>query len=140
MASVFMKIIAGEFPGHFVWRDALCVAFLTIQPIRPGHVLVVPRKEIDHWDDLDPATAAHLMQVSQKIAKGIKKTFPARRVGLTIAGLEVPHTHIHLIPIDSMRDFDFGRATNPSTEDLSATAATLRTALKDLGYKEASAD
>jgi len=139
MASVFTQIIDGALPGHFVWRDAHCVAVLTIQPIRPGHVLVIPREEVNHWDDMEPALAGHVMQVAQKIAKGLKRAYPAARVGLTIAGLEVPHTHLHVIPIDRMSDFDFGRATSPSAEELGAVAENLRKALTALGYAEASA-
>jgi histidine triad (HIT) family protein len=111
MASIFTQILAGELPGHFVWKDDLCFAIMTIQPIRAGHLIVIPNAEINHWDDVPPATAAHLMQVSQILAKAIKAVIPCKRVGVTIIGLEVPHTHIHLIPIDGMADLDFRNAT-----------------------------
>jgi len=129
MASVFSKIIAGEFAGHFVWKDDKAVAFMTIEPVREGHLLVVPREEIDHWDDLPPELLTHMTQVSQTLAKALKKAFPAKRVGVLIAGLEVPHTHIHLVPIDSMADLDLGNAAPARPEALEATAERIRQAL-----------
>lgn len=129
MASVFSKIIAGELPGHFIWEDDVCVAILTIQPLTPGHVLVVPRAEIDHWDDLPADMAAHLMVIAQKMAKAIKVAFPSLRVGLVIAGLEVPHTHIHVFPVDSIGDFDFSQAKPAFAEELQETAEKLRAAI-----------
>ncbi len=139
MASVFTQIINGDLPGQFVWQDDRCVGLLTIQPIREGQVLVIPREEVNHWDDMEPALAGHVMQVAQHIAKAVKKAYPAKRVGLIIAGLEVPHTHLHVIPIDHMGDFDFSRATSPSAEALGEVAATLRAALVEMGHAEASA-
>lgn len=137
MASVFTQIIEGKLPGHFVWKDDVVVAFMTIQPIRPGHLLVVPRAEIDHWDDVEPAAAAHAIKVAQKIAKSIKLVFPATRVGMLIAGLEVPHTHIHLIPIDTMMDFDLSKAAMADADTLSAAADKIRQALRSAGHAEA---
>ncbi len=128
MASVFSKIIAGELPGHFVWQDDVCVVILTIQPIKPGHLLVIPRDEIDHWDDLPAETAAHLMSVSQKMAKALKVAFPSLRVGMVIAGLEVPHTHIHVFPVDAISDFDFTQAKPAFAEDLKEAADKLKAA------------
>src|SRR5690606_30489333 len=92
MASIFSKIIAGELPGHFVWQDDLCVAIMTIAPLREGHVLVIPREEIDHWYDVPAETLAHMTHISQKIARAQQKAYPAARVAVIIAGLEVPHT------------------------------------------------
>ncbi len=140
MSSVFTKILAGEIPGHFVWQDELCFAIMTIQPIREGHLMVIPRQEINHWDDVPPATAAHLMQVAQKIARAIKAVIPCKRIGVSIIGLEVPHTHIHLIPIDHMGDLDFKLARPAAPEALAATAASLRKALQARGYAEAGID
>lgn len=137
MASVFTQIIEGNIPGHFVWKDDLAVAIMTIQPVRSGHLLVIPREEIDHWDDVPPETLAHLMLVSQKITKGLKKAYPATRVGMLIAGLEVPHTHIHLTPLDSMMDIDLGKSRMAEQADLAEAAEKIRTALVDLGYEEA---
>lgn len=129
MASVFTKIIAGELPGHFVWEDEVCVVILTIQPVKPGHLLVIPRAEIDHWDDLPADTAAHLMNISQKMAKALKVAFPSLRVGMAIAGLEVPHTHIHVFPVDAISDFDFTQAKPAFAEDLQEAADKVRAAL-----------
>jgi histidine triad (HIT) family protein len=129
MASVFTLIMDGTIPGHFVWRDDICVAIMTIQPIRAGHVLVIPREEIDHWNDVPADVAAHLMQISQKIANALKKAFPSQRVGLMIAGLEVPHTHLHIVPIDSMNDLSFSFAKNAAADDLAQAAEKIRTAL-----------
>ncbi len=129
MASIFTRIINGELPGHFVWQDDVAVAIMTIAPIRPGHVLVIPRQEIDHWDDLPEATAQHLMALGQRLAKAIKQAFPAKRVGMVIAGLEVPHTHVHLLPVDEMEDFNFGRAAMADAASLADAAERIRAAL-----------
>ena len=130
MASVFTLIMEGKIPGNFVYQDDIAVAILTIQPIREGHVLVIPRKEVDQWSDLDTDTAAHLMKVSHKIANALKTIFPCTRIGLMIAGLEVPHTHIHLVPMDSMADLSFEFAKNANAEDLKKTAEKIRAALQ----------
>ncbi|MCK5880539.1 MAG: HIT family protein [Sinobacterium sp.] len=107
MATVFTQIIQGDIPGSFVYEDEQAVAIMTIQPAQTGHVLVIPREEIDHFDDVPAELAAHLMNLSQKIAKAIKQAYPCERVALIIAGLEVPHTHLHLIPINAMEDMSF---------------------------------
>jgi histidine triad (HIT) family protein len=113
-----------------VYRDDRCVAFLTIAPIRPGHTLVVPIAEVDHWLDLEADLAAHLMTVAQKIGKAQVQAFGADRVGLMIAGLEVPHTHLHVLPIRSEADLDFANAdAGASDEALDAAADGLRAAL-----------
>src|SRR5690606_5431103 len=132
MASVFTLIMEGKIPGNFVWKDDKAVAILTIQPIRQGHVLVIPRDEIDQWSDLPLELAAHLMQVSHKIANGLKIAYPAARVGVMIAGLEVPHTHIHLVPMDSMDDLSFAFAKNADQAELASTAEKIRGAIKNL--------
>jgi histidine triad (HIT) family protein len=137
MASVFSLIMAGKIPGHFVWQDELAVAILTIQPIRDGHVLVIPREEIDQWSDLSPTTLAHLMQVSHKIANVLKTAFPAKRVGMMIAGLEVPHTHIHLVPMDSMDDLSFAYAKNAEAAHLQQVAESIRKVLLQQGHQQA---
>jgi len=137
VATLFTRIIKGEVPGRFVWRDDQCVAFLSIQPLRPGHVLVVPRAEIDHWVDLDPALAQHLFAVAQSLAKALQDGFRSKRVGLAIAGLEVPHCHIHVVPINVIRDLDFANQDqHPRPEDLDQAAQTIRTALRRLGFTE----
>jgi histidine triad (HIT) family protein len=136
MASVFSLIMEGKIPGNFVWKDDKAVAILTIQPIRQGHVLVIPREEIDQWSDLPLDLAAHLMQVSHKIANALKVAYPAMRVGFMIAGLEVPHTHIHLVPMDSMDDLSFAFAKNADGEALKQTAEKIREVLQKQGHSE----
>ncbi len=137
MASIFTRIIEGELPGRFVWRDEHAVAFLTINPLRPGHTLVVPRLEVDHWLDLEPALARHLMRVSQQVGQAIQRGLRPTKVGLIIAGLEVPHVHLHLVPVHDLRDFDFSRADkSPKPEVMDAAAESIRTALRELGCSE----
>ena len=138
MASVFTKIIAGEIPGRFVWKDDKCVAFLTIEAITNGHTLVVPRAEIDHWIDLPPDLAAHLFVVSQNIGKAIQKAFRAPRIGVIIAGMDVPHTHIHVIGIADTGDLTFANARSPRGDVLDHAADKLRLALKELRYPQVS--
>ncbi|MDZ7676385.1 MAG: HIT family protein [Acidimicrobiales bacterium] len=112
MATVFTKIIDGELPGRFVWRDEHCVAFLSINPLNHGHVLVVPIEETDHWLDLDLDLNAHLTTVSQRIGQAQQVAFAPVRVGLMIAGLEVPHCHLHVVPINGVHDLDFANAAS----------------------------
>lgn len=140
MQSVFSRIIAGELPARFVWKDRRCVAFLTTAPLRPGHVLVVPREEVDHWVDASPELLAHLMQVAQKIAKGIDAAWHPTKVGLIIAGLEVRHLHVHLTPIWALSDLDFARQDKGAKpEDLDDAAERLRAALREQGHAEVDA-
>lgn len=135
MATVFTRIINGELPGRFVWRDERCVAFLTINPLKPGHTLVVPVAEVDHWLDLNPDLAAHLMRVAQAVGKAIQRGFTAPRVGLLIAGLEVPHAHLHVVPFARMADLDFANADpNPDPAELDRAADTIRAALREFGH------
>lgn len=98
MATVFTKIINGELPGRFVYEDDEIVAFLTIAPMTQGHTLVVPRAEIDQWQDIEPAVFGRVMEVTQLIGKAVVKAFGAERAGVIIAGLEVPHLHVHVFP------------------------------------------
>ena len=136
MPTLFTRIIEGELPGRFVWRDDRCVAFLSIAPMHAGHTLVVPIAEVDHWIDVEPATAAHLMTVAQTIGQAQMAAFGTSRIGLLIAGLEVPHTHLHVVPIDAEADLRFDRA-DPSTsaEALDDAADRLRSALRDAGHE-----
>lgn len=129
MDSIFTKIIRGDIPGNFVWHDEYCVVITTIQPVRQGHLLVIPKQQIDHWDDMPDELAAHVMSVAKKVAKAIKQVFPCARVGMIIAGLEVPHTHLHLIPVDSMSDFDFSKAVFAQGDELATVAARIKAAL-----------
>lgn len=110
MTSVFTRIISGELPAHFVHRDERVVAFMSINPIAPGHVLVVPVAEVDEWTDLDAVTARELFEVSRRIGRVLRDLFPCERVGLIVAGYEVPHCHIHVVPTRSMADLSFANA------------------------------
>lgn len=134
MPTVFTRIITGEFPGRFVWADADIVAFLTIEPQRHGHVLVVPRAEVDTWTDLPDALRDRLFAVAQRIGKALLPTFPGDRVGMVIAGYGVPHCHVHVYPTATIDDFDQTRAMKdvPAAE-LDADAELLRAALRAAG-------
>lgn len=139
MATIFTRIIEGELPGRFVWRDERAVAFLTIEPLSPGHVLVVPIQEIDHWIDLDPHLAEHLFTVAQAIGKAQQRAFTPTRIGMMIVGIEVPHVHLHTVPIDAIADLDFSKADrNPKPEALDQAAERIRVALRELLYEEVS--
>jgi histidine triad (HIT) family protein len=139
VASVFTRIIRGDIPARFVWRDERAVAFLTIAPLKPGHTLVVPIEEVDHWLDLDSALLAHLTEVSRKIGIAVQRAFQPARVGLMLAGLEVPHVHLHVVPIWSVHDLDFANAdAGASPASLDAAAAKLRATLRELGHPEVS--
>lgn len=130
MSTLFTKIIDGDLPGRFVYRDDVCVAFLTIAPICPGHTLVVPRLEVDHWVDLPDEVAGHLAIVARKIGAAQMSAFQAERISLIIAGLEVPHTHLHVLPITSEADIDFGKAdSSVDPAELDRAADALRAAL-----------
>jgi len=134
MATVFTLIIDGEIPGTFVWRDDQCVAFMSINPLRSGHVLVVSRQEIDHWIDCSDALRSHLMTVSQTIGRALMTVYEPEKVGLMIAGLEVPHTHVHLVPIDGVRDLDFANAAaSVERNELESAATAIRAALIEQG-------
>jgi hypothetical protein len=110
VTTIFTRIIEGEIPGTFVYRDSLCVAFLSINPLADGHVLVVPIEEVDHWIDMSPELSAHLFSVSHRISRSISQVFPCERIGLIIAGYEINHCHIHLIPSQTMNDLNFANA------------------------------
>jgi len=135
MGSVFSAIIAGDLPGRFVWSDDDIVAFLTIAPVTPGHTLIVPRQEIDQWQDVDGVTFARLTTVAQHIGQAVRQAFDAPRAGLLIAGLEVPHLHLHVFPAREMGDFDItGADTAPKPEDMDSAHAKLKDALRALGH------
>lgn len=137
MASVFTHIINGDIPGRFVWKDGQAVSFLTISPVTAGHVLVVPRKEIDHWEQIDTPTFTHLAEVSQKVGRGVQAAYEAPRMGLLIAGLEVPHLHIHVFPGLSVETFDLANADpDPDPAQLDDAARRIRASLRALGYEE----
>jgi histidine triad (HIT) family protein len=138
MATIFTRIIEGDIPGTFVWRDEHCVAFLSINPMAHGHTLVVPIAEVDHWIDADPALTAHLFEVTRIIGQAQQAAFAPERVGVIIAGYEVPHTHIHVVPTNDMRELSFANAASSvDRADLDAAAASIRDALRALGHSPA---
>ena len=135
--SVFTRIINGEIPGRFVWREPEVVAFLTIAPMRPGHLLVVPVEQIDRWTDLDDGLWARLSNAQIVLGRALMRAFEPVRVGSLIAGLEVPHCHIHLVPIRSESDLDFAKADHhPDPARLDADAERIRQALRAMGRSE----
>jgi diadenosine tetraphosphate (Ap4A) HIT family hydrolase len=135
VSTLFSRIIEGEIPGRFVWRDERCVAFLTIAPLRPGHVLVVPRQEVDEWTDADDDLLAHLIATAKQIGAAQKTSFQAPRAGLVIAGFEVPHLHVHVFPAWDVNDFNFDNADRkPEPAELDAAADRLRQALLQAGH------
>lgn len=130
MTTLFTRIIAGEIPGTFVHRDDLAVVFMTINPIADGHVLVVPRDEVDQWTDLDPAVSRHLFELSTRVGNAQKRAFGCERAGLIIAGYEVPHCHLHVIPTNSLADLSFANAAaSVERSVLEANAAKIIAAL-----------
>ena len=110
MTTIFTRIINREIPGTFVLEDDLCVAFMSINPLADGHVLVIPREEVDHWVDMAPALSAHVFAVSHRISRALEAAFPCERVGVIIAGYEVNHCHVHLVPTTDMSQLDFRNA------------------------------
>jgi diadenosine tetraphosphate (Ap4A) HIT family hydrolase len=132
MPTIFTRIIQGEIPGTFVHRDEHCVVFMSINPMAPGHALVVPILEADHWIDLAHEVVAHLFAVSHRIGRAQQRAFACDKVGLIIAGYEVPHTHVHLIPTTSMGQLSFANAAaSVSRDELEANAEAIREALDD---------
>ena len=141
MPTVFTMIIDGDLPGHFLWKDEQCVSFLSINPIQPGHALVVPRREIDHWLDLPVEANQHLMGVAHHIGVAQQAEFRPARVGQMIAGFEVPHVHVHVIPIRGMADLDFANAAATVDHgELADIASRLRDHLQGAGHSEADID
>lgn len=133
MASVFTKIINGDIPGRFVYSDDETVAFLTIEPMTQGHTLVVPRAEIDQWQDVDADVFARFMGVTQLIGRALQLAFDVERTGLIIAGLEVPHLHVHVFPARNLTDFGFANVDrNPSPESLDDAQSRIKDALAQL--------
>jgi histidine triad (HIT) family protein len=130
MASLFSKIVRGDIPAYKVAEDENYLAFLDINPLVNGHVLVIPKKELDYIFDLDDQLYTGLQLFAKKVAKGIKKAIPCKRIGVAILGLEVPHVHIHLIPINSVDDLNFSRPKlKLSPDELHATAEMIAKAL-----------
>jgi histidine triad (HIT) family protein len=138
VATIFTQIIEGQVPARFVWKDSECVSFLSNRPLQPGHALVVPRLEVDHWLDLPAALLAHLAHAAQAIGRAQMAAFKPARVGMMLAGLEVPHCHFHVVPIRAVHDLDFGNQdANPDPAAMDEAAQMLRRELRRLGYAEA---
>lgn len=137
MASVFTMIINGDIPGRFVWKDDDVVSFLTINPVTDGHLLVVPRHEIDHWESVDPELFGKINTVAQTVGQAVKAAFDAPRMGLLIAGLEVPHLHVHVFPAWQLETFDLATADqDPDGNALDDVALKIRAKLRELGHGE----
>jgi len=130
MSSIFTKIIQGEIPAYKVYEDDRFIAFLDIFPLREGHTLVVPKKEIDYLFDQDEVTLSELMPVCKKIAKAIESVIDCERVGVAVIGLEVPHAHVHLVPINGVHDIDFAQPKLEFTkEEFTTIAAKINSAI-----------
>jgi histidine triad (HIT) family protein len=141
MPTIFTRIIEGELPARFVWKDDRCVVFLANRPLRPGHALVVPREDVDHWIDLEPSVLGHLMETAQAVGRAQMAGFKPERIGVMVAGLEVPHCHIHVVPIRGLHDLDFGNQdSNPDPVMMDGAAETIRRELRKLGYEAQAAD
>lgn len=140
MPTIFTQIIEGKLPARFVWKDDRCVVFLSNRPLRPGHSLVVPLKEIDHWLDLDADLLCHLTEVAQAVGRAQMAGFKPERIGVMLAGLEVPHCHLHVVPIRGLHDLDFGnQEPDPDPAMMDDAADTIRRELRRLGYAQVSA-
>jgi histidine triad (HIT) family protein len=129
MASIFSKIIAGEIPAHKIAEDENFLAFLDVFPCAKGHTLVVPKKEVDYIFDLDDELYLGLMAFAKKVAPAIKEAIPCKRIGISVIGLEVAHTHVHLIPLNSMADMDFGSKLKLTQEELAEIAERIKAKL-----------
>lgn len=131
MSTVFEKIMAGELPGYFVYEDDVCVALMTIEPVAPGHTLVIPRQPTDKWNDLDAATLSHVMDVAKMIADAQEKGFGAPRSAVVIAGFEVPHAHVHVIPAENEAAACLSNAAPVPGAELEWAADVLRKAIAE---------
>jgi histidine triad (HIT) family protein len=129
VSSIFSRIVAGEIPAHRLAEDDRFLAFLDVRPIRPGHALVIPKDEIDHFFDLPDDMLGELMVFAKPVANAIRQTTGAARVGCAVLGVEVPHAHLHLVPIDGVGDLDFRKAREADQEELAAMAERVRAAL-----------
>ena len=129
MATIFTKIMNGEIPGEILAEDDHYCAFLDVRPIRPGHTLVVTKQETDYLFDLDDDTLGGLLPFAKQLAEPIRRATGCERVGIMVAGLEVPHCHVHLVPMDAISDLDFAKATEASGDELAAMAGKIRAEL-----------
>lgn len=131
MSTIFSKIISGEIASHTIAETVNYLAFLDIQPLTRGHILVIPKVEVDYVFDLDDETYSGLWIFARIVAAGLEKAVPCKKIGITVIGLEVPHTHIHLIPINNIDDMNFSKPKlNPTQEELAETALLIREQLK----------
>jgi len=126
MPTIFTKIIKGEIPCHKIYEDKDHLAFLDIRPVKPGHTLVIPKKEINYIFNMDDQSLAALMIVAKKVAGMIERNIPCKRIGVMVCGIEVPHTHVHLIPFDAIPDLNFANAKDVPSEELAAIAKKIR--------------
>ncbi|HKG07009.1 MAG TPA: HIT family protein [Pedobacter sp.] len=130
MASVFSKIVDGEIPAHVVAETTEYLAFLDVNPLVMGHVLVIPKKEIDYIFDMDEESYFGLTLFARIVARGLKEAFPCKKIGIAVIGLEVPHTHIHLIPMNNVSDMNFSKEKlQPTPEELAGAASKIKAAL-----------
>jgi histidine triad (HIT) family protein len=137
VATIFTRIINHEIPGTFVWRDEQCVAFLSINPLAHGHTLIVPIEEVDHWVDATPALVTHLFEVTHTIGSALERAFDPARVGVIIAGYEIPHAHIHVVPTNDMSQLNFANAElEVDRFSLEAAASSIRQALRANGHED----
>lgn len=126
MASIFTRIINRDIPAHIIAEDDRFIAFLDVMPLVEGHALVVPKQEVDYIFDLDENTLADMMVFAKMVAVALKKTIPCKRIGVAVIGLEVPHTHVHLVPMNNMGDINFTRQKlSPSSEELEKVAKAI---------------
>jgi diadenosine tetraphosphate (Ap4A) HIT family hydrolase len=133
--SIFTQMVRGERHARFVWNDGTVVAMLSATPLNPGHTLVLPIREVDDWVDLEPALLEQLMHVAQQVAAALRVAFRPVKVGVMIAGIEVRHVHVHLVPIDAVRELSFDRQdAAPDPAALDDAAERIRSALRDLGH------
>lgn len=134
MASIFSRIVSGEIPCYKIAETENCLAFLDVFPLVEGHVLVIPKTEIDYIFDLDDSLFTELHLFSKKVAKAIRNVVPCKRIGVAVIGLEVPHAHIHLVPMNTIGDINFTRAKlQPSKEELAEVAERIRKAFETIG-------
>jgi len=126
MASIFSRIVSGEIPSHKIAENDEFLAFLDAFPITKGHTLVIPKKEIDYVFDLDDDSFSRLFLFAKSIVPALEKTVPCLRIGVSVIGLEVPHAHVHLLPLNSMKDADFSKKIKISQEELAALASEIR--------------
>ena len=129
MRSIFSKIIAGEIPCYKIAEDENHIAFLDVNPNAKGHTLCVPKKEVNKLFDLDVASYAALMEFSRTVALGLRKTVPCKRIGMAVIGLEVPHVHVHLVPLNAMEDATFGKKEQIDADEMTALAKKIAASL-----------